>query len=111
MDKSINKIADILDTVNSREDYNIVADLQSLERLFGVLKPKEYRKKLKEVIAKYETSELTEIRAALLDKCRQGDTNAIRLYLDSFKPTTSGKEDDGLAEALLMSGKAAFDEN
>lgn len=108
---NIDKVSKLLEAVDSKQDYDIVADLQSLERSLDMLKRKDYRKKLNGLIEKYQTSEITEIRKALIEKCRTGDTNAIRLYLDSFKPTTKDIEDDGLTAALLVRGKEVFDEN
>ncbi len=108
---NIDKLSKLLESVDNKQDYDIVADLQSLER-FDMLKRKDFRRKLKELIEKYQTSEITEIRKALIEKCRVGDTNAIRLYLDSFKPTSAETEDDGLTAALLARGKEVFaDEN
>lgn len=101
-----------MEKVDSKQDYDIIADLQNLERSLDMLKRKDFRKKLQGLIEKYQTSEITEIRKALIEKCRVGDTNAIRLYLDSFKPTSSETEDDGLTTALLARGKEVFaDEN
>lgn len=108
MHEKIEKLQQIIEQVDGRQDYNIVADLKSLERSLDMLKRKDYRKKLNALIEKYEKSELTEVRNALLEKCRNGDTNAIRLYLDSFKPSTDEKEDDGLTEALLARGNEVF---
>lgn len=109
---NIEKVSRLLEKVDSKQDYDIIADLQNLERSLDMLKRKDFRKKLQGLIEKYQTSEITEIRKALIEKCRVGDTNAIRLYLDSFKPTSSETEDDGLTTALLARGKEVFaDEN
>lgn len=109
---NIDKVSKLLESVDNKQDYDIVADLQSLERSLDMLKRKDFRRKLKGLIEKYQTSEITEIRKALIEKCRVGDTNAIRLYLESFKPTSSETEDDGLTAALLARGKEVFaDEN
>lgn len=109
---NIEKVSRLLEKVDSKQDYDIIADLQNLERSLDMLKRKDFRKKLQGLIEKYQTSEITEIRKALIEKCRVGDTNAIRLYLDSFKPTSSETEDDGLTAALLARGKEVFaDEN
>ena len=106
---NIDKVSKLLESVDNKQYYDIVADLQSLERSLDMLKRKDFRRKL---IEKYQTSEITEIRKALIEKCRVGDTNAIRLYLDSFKPTSFETEDDGLTAALLARGKEVFaDEN
>lgn len=108
MHEKIEKLQQIIEHVDGRQDYNIVADLKSLERSLDMLKRKDFRKKLNALIEKYEKSELTEIRNALLERCRSGDTNAIRLYLDSFKPSAESMEDDGLTAALLARGNEVF---
>ena len=102
------KVSSLLEAVDSRQDYDIVADLKSLERMLDMLKRKDYRKMLKALIDKYEKSEITEIRQALIKKCRTGDTYAIRLYLDSFKSASEEVEDDGLTAALLARSKEVF---
>lgn len=107
MDK-LSKLEQLLKETNTKQEFNIVDDLKSLELSYGLLKPKSYRKKLKVLITKYETDELTVIREALIEKCRQGDTQAIRLYAEYFKPDTVVEVEDGLIEALAGAGKEAF---
>lgn len=109
MDK-LSKLEQLLKETNTKQEFNIVDDLKSLELSYGLLKPKSYRKKLKALITKYETDELTAIREALVEKCRQGDTNAIRLYAEYFKPETVVDVDDGLLEALGSAGQEVWNE-
>lgn len=104
----LNTLEQLLKQTDTKSDFNIVEDLKSLERNFGILKSRDYRKKLQALIAKYEQSELTAVRDALLAKCRQGDTQAIRLYAEYFKPAEATAEDDGLAEALTKASKEVF---
>ena len=75
---------------------------------YGVVKSKDFRKKLNALIEKYENDELTAIREALIKKCQSGDTQAIKLYAEYFKPETVVSVDDGLIEALACAGKEAF---
>lgn len=107
MDKLL-KLEQLLKETNTKQEFNIVEDLKSLALTYGIIKPKEFRKKLKALIEKYECHELTIIREALLKKCHQGDTQAIRLYAEYFKPDTVVEVDDGLIEALAGAGKEAF---
>lgn len=107
MDK-LAKLEQLLKETNTKQEFNIVEDLKSLELSFGIVKPKDFRKKLTAVIQKYENHELTAIREALLEKCRKGDTQAIKLYAEYFKPETVVTVDDGLIEALAGAGKEAF---
>ena len=108
-EKKLEKLSDILKATDTKAEFNIVEDLEELLRMFGVLKAKDYRKKLSALIEKYKSTEITVIREALLDRCQKGDVNAIRLYCDYFKSADSGSaEDDGLLSALQASGKEVF---
>lgn len=107
MDK-LSKLEQLLKETNTKQEFNIVEDLKALALSYGVVKSKDYRKKLNALIEKYETNELTVVREALLKKCRSGDTQAIRLYAEYFKPETVVEADDGLIEALAGAGKEAF---
>lgn len=91
-----------------KDEFDIVGDLKKLSMYLGIVKQKDFRKQLDELIAKYEKNELTEIRAALIKKCRAGDIQAIRLYAEHFKPVVVSDDDDGLLEALTGVGKEAW---
>ena len=109
-ENKLEKLAEILKATDTKAEFNIVEDLEELLRMFGVLKAKDYRKKLTALIEKYKSTEITVIREALLDRCQKGDVNAIRLYCDYFKSADSGSaEDDGLLSALQASGKEVFE--
>lgn len=107
MDK-LSKLEQLLKDTNTKQDFNIIEDLKGLALSYGVIKSRDFRKKLNALIAKYENDELTAIREALVKKCQSGDVQAIRLYADYFKPETVATADDGLLEALAGAGKEAF---
>lgn len=107
MDK-LSKLEQLLKDTNTKQDFNIVEDLKTLALSYGVVKSKDFRKKLNALIAKYENDELTAIREALIKKCQSGDPQAIKLYAEYFKPETVVSVDDGLIEALAGAGKEAF---
>lgn len=107
MDK-LTQLEQLLKSTNTKKEFNIVEDLKSLQLSYGVLKSKDFRKKLNALIQKYEKDELTVIREALIDKCRKGDTQAIRLYAEYFKPAAVTEADDGLLEALSGAGKEVW---
>nr|DAI69322.1 MAG TPA: hypothetical protein [Caudoviricetes sp.] len=107
MDK-LSKLEQLLKDTNTKQEFNIVEDLKDLALSYGVVKSKDFRKKLNALIAKYENDELTAIREALIKKCQSGDTQAIKLYAEYFKPETVVSVDDGLIEALSSAGKEAF---
>lgn len=108
MNKKIKRLDELLKATDTKAEFNIIEDLESLERAYGMLKPKQYRQKMQTLIRKYKESELTEVRAALLEKCRQGDIQAIRLYADYFKPAETTAQDDGLVDVLGKSAKELF---
>ena len=109
MSKKIEKLADILRATDTKLEFNIVDDLEQLQRLFGILKAKDYRKKLAALVEKYKSTEITVIREALIDRCQKGDINAIRLYCDYFKTGTADETvNDGLMDALLAKGNEVF---
>lgn len=108
MDNKLDKLAEILKATDTKTEYDIVGDLEQLQRLYGVIKAKDYRKKLAALIEKYKSTEITEIRSALLKKCLAGDVNAIRLYCDCFKQSEAVAADDGLVEALMTKSKDVF---
>ena len=98
MKNKLSKLEQLLKDTNTKQEFNID----------GVVKSREFRKKLNALITKYENDELTAIRQALIKKCQNGDTQAIKLYADYFKPETVETVDDGLIEALEGAGKEAF---
>lgn len=104
----LSQLEQLLKDTNTKQKFNIVEDLKSLALSYGVVKSREFRKKLNALIAKYENDELTAIRQALIKKCQNGDTRAVKLYADYFKPETVETVDDGLIEALEGAGKEAF---
>lgn len=106
--KSLDTLEELLKKTDTKAEFNIVEDLKSLERMHGVLKPRQYKQKLQAIIKKYEQSELTSVRSALLEKCQKGDVAAIRLYAEYFKPAETVAEDDGLIDVLTKASKGVF---
>lgn len=104
----LSQLEQLLKETNTKQEFNIIEDLKSLELSFGIIKSKNFRKKLRALIQKYEENELTLVREALMEKCRKGDVQAIRLYAEFFKPETVTEADDGLLEALSAAGREAF---
>ena len=41
-------------------------------------------------------------------ECKKGNTQAIRLYAEYFKPADVIAEDDGLVTAIINKGKEVF---
>ncbi len=104
-----------LDTLEARlkatavsTDFNIAEDLESLVQTYGILKSKDYRKKLEAVLKKYKTSELAAIRNSVIKECERGNMQAVRLYAEYFKPSEAAHTDDGLAEVIRQSSEEVF---
>lgn len=108
MAKKLDKLEDLLKATETKQEFDIIEDLESLERLYGVLKARDYRKKLKAIVEKYKQNELTEIRAALIQKCLKQDVQAIKLYKELFAPVASDLQDDGLTDILTKTGEDLF---
>lgn len=106
--KKLDKLEELLKATDTKQEFDIVADLQSLERLYGVLKAKDYRKKLRALVVKYEQDEVTEIRKVVVEKCQTGDLNAIRLYKEYFASAEAAAEDDGLIDVLSKRATEVF---
>ncbi len=109
--KKLETLADLLQKTETKAEFNIVEDLKSLERMYGVLKPRQYRQKLQTIIKKYEESELTAVRNTVLNESIKGNMQAVRLYAEYFKPAEAVTEDDGLVAALNKASKDVFTNN
>ena len=92
-----------LDTLEARlkatavsTDFNIAEDLESLVQTYGILKSKDYRKKLEAVLEK------------VIKESEKGNMQAVRLYAEYFKPSEAAHTDDGLAEVIRQSSEEVF---
>lgn len=63
---NIDKLSKLLESVDNKQDYDIVADLQSLERSLDMLKRKDFRRKLKELIENIRQAKLQKLEKHLL---------------------------------------------
>ena len=109
MSKKLERLSDILKATDTKAEFDIVEDLEQLLRMYGVLRAKDYKKKISALVEKYKITEITEVRSALLERCRKGDTNAIRLYCDYFKDSDAEvAKDNGLLDALNKKANEVF---
>lgn len=69
--------------------FNILDDLKTLRKQYTQLSKRDYLALLDTLADKYETEEAGVIHAALVQKCRAGDVEAIKLYREM--------QQDGLA--------------
>ena len=106
--KSLDTLEALLKATDTKAEFNIIEDLQSLVNSYGMLKSKDFRKKLNAVLEKYKTSELTAVRNTVLNESIKGNMQAVRLYAEYFKPTEVVTTDDGLLDVIKQSGKGVF---
>lgn len=68
-----------------QKNFNILQDLQMLQKVYPKTAKRDYLQLLARLIQKYKVDEAAEVHAALLKKCRAGDTDAIRLWNEMAK--------------------------
>lgn len=86
---SIEGLLGAIEQQKSNRDFNILKDLKMLEQQYTKTSKRDYLQLLRKLIDKYETEEAGVIHAALMEKCRAGDVEAIKLYREM--------QQDGLA--------------
>lgn len=106
--KSLDTLEARLKATNTKSEFNIVEDLKSLVNTYGVLKSRDFKKKLNAVLEKYETSELTAVRNTVVNESVKGNMQAVRLYAEYFKPAEVVASDDGLMDVIRQSSKEVF---
>lgn len=109
--KSLDTLEALLKATNTKVEFNIVEDLESLVNTYGVIKSRDFKKKLNAILEKYKTSELTAVRNTVLNESIKGNMQAVRLYAEYFKPAEAVTEDDGLVAALNNASKDVFANN
>ena len=105
---SLDTLEALLKATDTKAEFNIIEDLQCIVNSYGMLKSKDFRKKLNAVLEKYKTSELTAVRNTVLNESIKGNMQAVRLYAEYFKPTEVVTTDDGLLDVIKQSGKGVF---
>lgn len=106
--KSLDTLEALLKATNTKSEFNIVEDLESLVNTYGVLKSRDFKKKLNAVLEKYKTSELTAVRNTVVNESIKGNMQAVRLYAEYFKPAEVVASDDGLMDVIRQSSKEVF---
>ena len=90
--ESITSLLADIQQANEAHSYNIAADLKTLHKQYTKLSKRDYLALLTALLDKYETEEAAVIHAALLEKCRAGDVEAIKLYREMQQDDGGGKE-------------------
>ena len=87
---SIDSLLRMIKEAAETQTYNIAADLRDLKNQYKNLSRKDFQRVLEALIEKYESGEVAEVHAALVQKCRAGDVEAIRLYREMQKDGDAG---------------------
>lgn len=106
--KSLDTLETLLKATNTKSEFNIVEDLESLVNTYGVLKSRDFRKKLNAILQKYKISELTDVRNTVVAESLKGNMQAVRIYTEYFKPSELVSSDDELLDVIKQSSKEVF---
>jgi hypothetical protein len=74
-------------------EFNIAADLAELQKQHGKLNKNQFKKYLDALFEKYTAGEYSVVHSVLMQKCREGDMAAIRLYHGVRKDGGGGGEE------------------
>lgn len=91
--QKLNELYDAMTAQASRIEFDIGADLKNLKNRYGILKPKDFGKALNDLVQKYTVGESAEVHRGLVERCRSGDIQALRLYTEIY----SSGSDNGAA--------------
>lgn len=83
-------VADIRKS-QEKESYNPAEDLKTLQTQYKRLSKREFFQLLDAVAEKYANGEWSAIHAALVEKARAGDVDAIRMYREMQTSTGSSE--------------------
>lgn len=85
-----------------QKNFNILQDLQMLQNAYTKTAKRDYLQLLARLIQKYKVDEAAEVHAALLKKCRAGDTDAIRLWNDMAKEGQAAGEEVRIVDDITV---------
>lgn len=88
----------IEDAKNARE-FDFLKDLKMLLNAYTKTSKRDYLALIRSLIDKYSVEETAVVHAALLKKCRAGDLNAIRIWIEMQKENGAG-----VAEVNIIDG-------
>lgn len=97
--EQINQLLDAMQVAQAKQSFNFVEDLNALKEALTYLKTRDLKKKIDGLIEKYSATEAAVVHEALIDRCRSGDVNAIRLYTDL---QNADKTDEAVSNNLLQ---------
>lgn len=87
---SIKSVLEAIEQQKNDRDFNILKDLKILQSRYTSTSKRDYLLLLRKIIDKYETEEAALVHSALVQKCRAGDVEAIRLYRELQKDGDAG---------------------
>ena len=88
--ESIDGLLAAIEQQKRDRDFNILKDLKMLHQRYTKTSKRDYLQLLARLVEKYETEEAALVHAALVQKCRAGDVEAIRLYQQMQKEGDAG---------------------
>lgn len=95
--ESIESLLRGIEAAKQQREYNFAKDLKMLFEAYPKTSKRDYLQLLRRIIDKYETEEAALVHSALVQKCRAGDVEAIRLYRELRKD-----EDAGRSEVVIV---------
>lgn len=75
------------------KEFNIAADLINLQKQYGRVRVKEFKKILADLVDKYTVGENALVYEVLINKCKAGDIAALRLYHEMRKDSGVSNEE------------------
>ena len=105
--QSLNMLQDAMRAQATRIEFDLLDDLKTLKRHYGMLKPKDFTRELDSLIVKYSVTESAAVHKGLVDRCIAGDTNALKLDLDYY----SADSDTGAGIANCLAATKPSDED
>ncbi|MDL2327487.1 hypothetical protein LJC64_02345 [Ruminococcaceae bacterium OttesenSCG-928-A11] len=93
-DARADELLETIHALEGKQEFNIAADLRELQKQFNRMTKPAFKKVLAALLEKYTTGEAAMIHEVLVNRCREGDLTAIRLYKDMMKDSAAGSGGD-----------------
>ena len=78
--ESIGELLTMIQQAEADEKFNIADDIKMLKANYTKLNKRDYLQLLTSLLEKYSNGEAAVVHAALMQKVKAGDINAMRLY-------------------------------
>ena len=98
--ESISGLLEAIEKQKADRDFNILKDLKTLQQRYTTTSKRDYLRLLASLVDKYETEEAALVHAALVQKCRAGDIEAIRLYRELQQESSGGEAEVTIVDSI-----------